>query len=183
MVRKADTGFDFRWVLPGALAGASQPGLLRDLSRDLAVLEANEIRLLVTLTETPLAFDGRQFGIRQIHFPIADMGIPTPRGAHTLCRDVGRSIERHEAVTLHCRAGLGRTGMMLACFLATDGLEPAAAIAAVRKVCALHIQSPAQEHFVHHYAEFLDTRESSQRHQAHNPQLPPLKLPDTESHR
>ncbi|MGH7575609.1 MAG: dual specificity protein phosphatase family protein [Longimicrobiales bacterium] len=35
-------------------------------------------------------------------------------------------------VAVHCAAGLGRTGTLLACYLTRDGLPPEAAIAAVR---------------------------------------------------
>jgi atypical dual specificity phosphatase len=165
----SSNGLTIRWILPGILAGASMPGLRRPLGDDLAELASQGVKLLVTLTENSLAVDGSEYGLRCLHFPIADMGTTTPRRAAALCEEVERSLERGEAVALHCRAGLGRTGMMLACCLVAKGLDAEEAISKVRRVCSHHIQTRSQELLVHHFAEFR-TGESAA--------LPRLKLPE-----
>lgn len=166
-------GIEFRWLRQGVIAGASQPGLLGDISSDLAELERQGIRLLVTLTEDPLALDERRFAFRQMHFPISDMAIPAHRETEVLCREIQESIQRAEPVALHCKAGLGRTGLLLACFLVTEGIEPEEAIAEVRRSCTYYIQNSLQEMFVYHYAEFL----AHPRGVAGDHGLPPLRLP------
>ena len=100
-------------------------------------------------------------GFEVHHFPIFDMGIPTPRRAADLCRKILLDLERQEPVLLHCKAGLGRTGTMLACSLVSLGDSAQNAVARVRRVSSFYIQNAVQERFVTHYAEFLREQEVS----------------------
>lgn len=138
----------FRWVLPGRLAGSARPGLWAPIESDMATLKALGIRRIVTLTETPLDPPAEVFGMLGLHVPIPDMGVPTSRAALALCREVGESVARDEPVLLHCKAGLGRTGTMLACCLVAQGQSARRAMAAVRAVSPYSIQSEIQERFV-----------------------------------
>ena len=144
----------FEWILAGKLAGAGRPGLMGSLDDELRWLRAVGIRLVVSLTRKPLELPP-ECGLRGLHFPIPDMGIPTPRAAMELCSDVLAAMARSEPVVLHCKAGLGRTGTMLAATLVSLGDDAERAISAVRRVSTYYIQTPSQEQFVHHYADFL----------------------------
>jgi len=148
----------FHWILPQQLAGSAQPGWMSEMGEDLEWLRKVGIKLVVTLTESPLEV-GLVEGLRFRHFPIRDMGIPGPRETHQLCREVFDSIQREEPVLLHCKAGLGRTGTMLACYLVSQGMEAEAAISRVRCVSTYYIQTQTQEMFVSHYQLFLDKLE------------------------
>lgn len=145
----------FRWVLPGRLAGSARPGLWAPFESDMTQIKEAGIRLVVTLTETPLDPPAESFGLRGLHVPIPDMGIPTSRAALALCREVGDSLDRNEPVLLHCKAGLGRTGTMLACCLVAQGQSARRAMAAVRSASPYSIQSEIQERFVEDLAERL----------------------------
>ena len=143
----------FRWIVPARLAGSGQPGLLRPLEEDLDFLRAAGIRVVVTLTEAPLCASAG--GLRLVHFPIPDMGIPTPRAAERICREVVASLGREEPVLIHCKAGLGRTGTVLACCLVSLGRGAAEALAEVRRANVGYVQGPAQERFIAHYGAYL----------------------------
>jgi atypical dual specificity phosphatase len=145
----------FRWILPGRLAGSARPGLWTPMERDMALVKSLGIRLVVTLTETPLTPLPEAFGLRGLHVPVPDMGIPTSHAALELCREVVASIDRGEPVLLHCKAGLGRTGTLLACCLVAQGKSAGQAIAAVRSVSPFYIQSEIQERFIEELAERL----------------------------
>lgn len=146
---------ELHWVLPDRLAGAARPGLSGDLDDDVRELSRLDIRRVVTLTEVPLDLDGRQVSFEVTHFPIDDMGLPTPRAALPVCLQVAEDLSNGRPVLLHCKAGLGRTGTMLAACLVILGQEAEEAVAAVRQVCRLYIQTPAQAGFVTHFEQFV----------------------------
>ena len=144
----------FNWILRGSLAGAGRPGLFNPLAQDLNFLRTVGIRTIVSLTRTPLELPSDS-GFRSIHFPIPDMGIPTPRATLEICEQVLASMDQGEPVVLHCKAGLGRTGTLLACSLVSRGEIAERAVARIRNVTPYYIQTSSQETFVSHYAEFL----------------------------
>lgn len=148
----------FRWILENRLAGSGRPGLLGPFEEDVAFIRRSGFGLMVTLTEQPSpAIEG----ISPLHFPIDDMGIPTPRLCEAACRTIVAAIEDGTRVLLHCRAGMGRTGLMAACVLITLGSSAEAALAEVRRINPGYIQSAAQERFVSHYERHLRSQAAS----------------------
>jgi atypical dual specificity phosphatase len=147
----------FHWVLPSLLGGCAQPGLLGDLDEDITWLERQQVRALITLTENPLQLGSRDLpsALVNVHFPIDDMGIPLPRRAVGLCLQLREMLVQGSPVVFHCKAGLGRTGTMLACMLVTLDRTPEQALIEVRRVCRLYVQTSAQERFLDHFAEAL----------------------------
>jgi atypical dual specificity phosphatase len=112
--------------------------------------------VLVSLTEDP--FDAAklaEFGIEGVHVPIPDMSVPTLDTGIALCRRISAWMDGGRPTALHCRAGLGRTGTMLAAALVFRGLDAVKAIERVRLVNPRYIQSDVQLQFVHHLARAL----------------------------
>ncbi len=158
---KARSRFDgprgFFWLWSGRLGGLPRPGIIRPAEQDLEGLRLLHITKLVTLEETRTV-DARllrEHGIESIHFPIVDMGAPELGGAAEFCTIVDRLLQEGHVVAEHCRAGLGRTGTMLACQLIWGGESAREAIEIVRRLNPMCIQSPMQIDFVSAYEQYV----------------------------
>lgn len=140
----------FFWVLPQALGGLPRPGIVAELEDDLAGLRQLGVNVLVTLEETPTVSPTvlRANGINSLHFPIPDMGVPALDRALELCSQIDGLLEARLVVALHCLAGLGRTGTLLACQLVWRGKSAVLAIEEVRRISPRCIQSDEQIVFI-----------------------------------
>ncbi len=142
----------FLWLKRNRLAGTPVPGVYFDMEYDLKALQRVGVTTLVTLTETALD-DARlaPFGLKSIWEPIPDMAAPTIEQGIRLCRQIERSLTLHEVVAVHCRAGLGRTGTVLAASLIWEGQRALDALEAVRKIEPRWVQSHAQIKFLEEF--------------------------------
>lgn len=146
----------FQWLRLGALAGMPAPGMTNDLAYDLDLIRSTGVSWLVTLTHEPLpAAEVALHDLRNIQFPIVDMDVPTEEAAARLCGQVAELVAGGQAVGFHCKAGLGRTGTMLACQLIWEGTSAAAALKEVRSVEPGWIQSEKQVAFLGRFEEWL----------------------------
>lgn len=138
------------WVKRGALAGLPRPGLLVDAEEDVAGLFSLGIGALVSLEETRTVPDEllSRYHIESIWFPITDMAAPTIAAADALCDAIGTRIGKSVPVAVHCRAGLGRTGTVLAAYLIAEGQSALDALEAVRCVQPRFVQSDEQIKFL-----------------------------------
>lgn len=147
---------EFHWVQGQVLAGAQRPGLLGDDAEDLRALQALGIRHVVSLTEEP--YDSARLaamGMGATHFPIVDMGVPTPAAVAQLCGQLAPDLQAGRPTLVHCRAGLGRTGTVLACILVHGGLEAGQAVQAVRRTNPRYIQTEEQFRFIGEFEAWL----------------------------
>lgn len=135
----------FLWLRPGELAGTPLPGVFHDRDYDLAALRRVGIRHLINLTEqeTPADVVAR-FGIASHWFPVVDMMPPTIAQAEAICALIERLVVAGEPVAVHCRAGLGRTGTVLAMSLIHNDHGALEALEAVRRIEPRWVQSPTQ---------------------------------------
>lgn len=157
-VPDANTGpRGFRWLLPGKLGGTPRPGIVASLSEDLQALERLGVTVLVTLEEQPTvpaaALEAHR--ITPIHFPVADMAAPPAVAAGELCRRLEALLAGGEVVVLHCRAGQGRTGTLLACLLIWDGAGAVEALERVRGVNAKWVTSAEQVEFLETFSQYV----------------------------
>jgi atypical dual specificity phosphatase len=143
----------FRWVVPGMLAGTPQPGVVAPVDHDLTLLCQVGITHLITLTETDMDQDALlRHGLKNTHLPIFDRKAPSASQMHMLLVRMQRLMEAGEVLAVHCKAGLGRTGLALATWLVRDGgLGAEAAVERLRKINPGYIQSDEQLAFLHHY--------------------------------
>jgi atypical dual specificity phosphatase len=146
----------FHWVLPGSLGGMAYPGMFGEEEEELEAIARAGVEILVTTTHDPFPRDRlRAFGIEGRHLPIRDMGVPAERHVASLCAGLDRAFAANRGVAIHCKAGLGRTGLVLASILTWRGTPGPEAITTVRAVEPKYIQTPSQEDFVLRFAEMV----------------------------
>lgn len=140
----------------------------RDLKIDLEAIAAWNAAALVTLIEehefAMLGVDGlgeaaRDHHMLWYHLPIRDVSVPG-RSFEDAWQRVGeglRAILRDGFnVLVHCKGGLGRAGMTAARLLIELGMDPEAALLAVREVRPGAIETPAQVKHVRQLAAITE---------------------------
>jgi atypical dual specificity phosphatase len=148
----------FQWLRVGQLAGMPAPGLAHDLAYDLHLIANAGISHLITLTHDAISEkDLSPHGLTGILFPIVDMDVPTEENTEKLCARVDELIKKGGAVGFHCKAGLGRTGTMLACQLIWEGKPATQALALCRSIEPGWIQSEKQLLFLEKFEGWLRT--------------------------
>ena len=70
----------------------------------------------------------REAGIDFISYPIQDRGLPETNKYLTFTERVYQRLLGGENVAVHCRVGIGRTGLTTACLLVRDGYKGKIAI-------------------------------------------------------
>ncbi len=137
---------NFSWVQAEQLAGMAQPGLARSLDEDLAFLQGQGLRLLVSLTEEPTSEkELKAHGMELLHLPVADFTPPGLGQMNQFARRNEASLAQGRPVGVHCTAGMGRTGTMLASWFVWQGMEGVEAIQEIRRLRPGSIETPEQE--------------------------------------
>jgi atypical dual specificity phosphatase len=143
---------NFSWVIEDRLAGMARPAGEEDLNQ----LKDRGVTALISLTErAPAAIPEARHKLKTFHWPIADFTAPSLAQAAQIVACMQKLIQSDESVAVHCGAGLGRTGTILACYLVAEGTAPADAITRVRALRPGSIETKAQEALIHEYAQSL----------------------------
>lgn len=138
---------NFGWILPGRLAGMGYP------DPDAApALRAAGVGAVLSLTEHAPWGDGLAEGLTVRHEPVRDFTPPTPEALDRCVAFVRARWAAGDAVVVHCMAGLGRTGTVLAALLVAEGADPDEALATVRRRRPGSVETAAQEACVRGYA-------------------------------
>ena len=132
----------FSWIEKPLLAAMARPDSLEDMEW----LRKQRIELLLSLTEDPLRRDWiNAAGLLLVHEPLIDMEAATQEQLHRCVTTIVKANERKMGVAVHCGAGLGRTGMVLACYFIDKGLSASNAMARVRRLRPGSIETKEQE--------------------------------------
>ena len=90
------------------------------LNTIVSLLEAHEVKELGLTEERALCLAA---GIEFISFPVVDRGVPALAAEVVrLVDNLVTAIGRGSAVGIHCRAGIGRSGLLVACVLSRLGV-------------------------------------------------------------
>jgi hypothetical protein len=153
------------WVIPGVLAGMPMPFIhldrrmadgaaLEAFDDELPILYAAGVRSVVSLLNIPSdASVYESAGVAFLCLPVPDGGAPTFEQADEFVRFVRVQRAALQPVAVHCEAGIGRTGTLLAAYLIAEGESAQGAIEKVRAVEKRAIESPRQVFFLEEYAK------------------------------
>ncbi len=140
---------DLFWLVPGKIAGMSHPGT-REVVWE--ALKKAGIGAVVTLTLRPLnPAMLKKYGFESLHLPIRDFAAPTHSQINLFVDFCERQADENKAVMVHCRAGIGRTGVMLACYLVHKGVSANNAIKQVRLIRPGALETVTQENAVYEF--------------------------------
>jgi ADP-ribosylglycohydrolase len=118
------------WVIPGRLLAGKYPGgkNLKELERRLGPLLDAGFDAFLDLTEEgelPGYVDYLPDSVDHVRMPIPDHGVPADeRYMAEIQSELDKLLADGRRVYVHCRAGIGRTGTVVACHLIEQGLNP-----------------------------------------------------------
>ena len=142
---------NFSWLIEGEVAGMAKPA---SSVGDFEALKDHDIGAIVSLSETPLNKSLiEEFGFEVKHIPIKDFHAPTIEQIEDFLKFAKKTKASDKKLVVHCDAGIGRTGTMLACFLVSKGYDVTKAIKVVRKKRPGSVETDEQQEVVFKYGE------------------------------
>jgi atypical dual specificity phosphatase len=142
----------FSWIDNPRLAALGRP----EGPEALRWLRRQGIDVLISLTEDPPPRRGiDDAGLMLVHVPVPDMTAPTPEDLDTCLAAIDKAHRHGLGVAVHCEAGQGRTGVIIACFFVSQGMPAADAIRKVRRLRPGSIETKDQETAVREFADRL----------------------------
>jgi atypical dual specificity phosphatase len=139
----------FTWVDKPLLAALARPGAIEELEW----LRQQGIQVLVSLTEDRLRRDWTDdAGLLVFHEPLEDMEAPSQDQLERVVSAIQKALSHNMPVAVHCGAGLGRTGVVLAAFLVAKGSTAQAAVTRIRRLRPGSIETEEQVEAVELFA-------------------------------
>jgi len=144
---------NFSWLIENKLAGSAIP----TSNDEVQWVVGQGIKSIITVREEPLD-DTWIKNVNYLHVLSNDMGVPEFNDLVYAVDFIHRRITNNEPVLVHCLAGLGRTGPLLACYLVKyQKMLADDAIQKVREERPGSIQSFPQEEIIFQFAKSLQS--------------------------
>ena len=142
---------NFSWLIENKLAGSAIPTSKDEINW----LQEQGVKSIVTIREEPLDENWVE-KMKYLHVHSNDMGVPEFNDLVSATDFIHRRITENEPVMVHCLAGFGRTGTILACYLIKyENMSADAAIEKIREERHGSIQSFSQEEIIFRFEEFV----------------------------
>lgn len=142
---------NFSWLIENMLAGCGMPTSLEEMSW----IRNQGVKSIITMTEDSLPnswLDGMEY----LHVPTEDLTAPDLEKIDGAVDYIDERIRNKEPVMVHCAAGIGRTGTILASYLIKyQKMTAKEAIEKVRTERPGSVQSDIQEMAVSMYEKYL----------------------------
>jgi atypical dual specificity phosphatase len=148
---------NFSWVIKDKLAGSGMP---ITYSQFLWAI-THGIKTIVTIREVPLPSQWFSNGsnsnaIDYLHLIVEDYGAPSLEEIDNTVDYIQHQIHEEKPVMVHCAAGRGRTGTILAAYLMKhQSMNAEQAVSKIRKIRPGSIQSESQESAILMYGKYL----------------------------
>ncbi|MFZ0514664.1 MAG: dual specificity protein phosphatase family protein [Candidatus Nitrosopolaris sp.] len=155
---------NYSWVIKDELAGSGMP---ITYSQFLWVLTQG-IKTIITVREVPLPAQWFTSSITRcnnngnnlveyIHLKVEDYGAPSIKQLDNTVEYIKKQINSGKPVMVHCTAGKGRTGTILAAYLLKEeeNLGADKAIRMIRKLRPGSVQSETQKKCIEAYEQYI----------------------------
>ncbi|MEM0365273.1 MAG: dual specificity protein phosphatase 23 [Candidatus Nitrosocaldus sp.] len=147
---------NFSWVIDGLLAGSAKPMSMQEMEW----VKQVGIKSILSVIEEPLP-DEWLDGINYLHIPTLDYTAPDVEDMDRAVEFINSSIRAGKPVMVHCAAGKGRTGTVLAAYLIKyEGVSALESISRIRSMRPGSIQSSSQEMALVLYERYLRVNKS-----------------------
>jgi len=143
---------NFSWLIDDQLAGSGLPTSFDEIEWILK----QGVKSIVTMTENSLP-EQWTTNIDYLHVPTPDFTAPDMEKIDMAVDFIHQNITQNQAVMVHCAAGLGRAGTILACyFVKYKKYSAKEAITKIRKERPGSIQSEIQELAITFYERHIE---------------------------
>ena len=156
---------NFSWLVQGEIAGSAHPGGFRyspdthqgELETNLEFISGAHIGAIVSVNKLGLnEVVLQRFDFSYLHLSVEDMAAPTIDDVKEFIAFTHEVRKRGFGTLVHCTAGMGRTGTMLACYLLHEGRSCTQAVEEVRRRRPGSIETPLQEALIQQYSELVN---------------------------
>lgn len=162
---------NFSWLIENEVAGHAEPAS----SDDLAWLLGNGIRALVRMSDKPKVSSKqiKGLGIDDMYEVVPDFSAPSQTQISIMVDFIMESVWNGKPVGVSCGAGIGRTGTVLACYLAKRNHTGQGLVIEVRRKRPGAVETVAQLQAVDQFTRTIlkDATKENDSNKASGPEI------------